>query len=59
LASRSIALELDSAQTRGKPPCGLKWPSESIAIARSYDGIVDMLLLDSHRPGDVQIGGSG
>jgi phosphoribosylanthranilate isomerase len=31
----------------------------SIAIARSYDGIADMLLLDSHRPGDVQIGALG
>jgi phosphoribosylanthranilate isomerase len=29
---------------------------ESIAIARSYDAIADMLLLDSHQPGDVQIG---
>src|SRR3974390_2615218 len=29
---------------------------ESIAIARSYDGVADILLLDSHRPGDVQIG---
>jgi phosphoribosylanthranilate isomerase len=28
---------------------------ESIAIARSYDGIADMLLLDSHRPSDAQI----
>jgi phosphoribosylanthranilate isomerase len=32
---------------------------ESIAIAQSYDGIVDMLLLDSHRPGDTQIGALG
>lgn len=32
---------------------------ESIAIAKSYDGIVDMLLLDSHRPGDRQIGALG
>jgi phosphoribosylanthranilate isomerase len=32
---------------------------ESIAIARSYDGIADMLLLDSHRPGDTQIGALG
>ena len=31
----------------------------SIAIARSYDGVADMLLLDSHRPGDVQIGALG
>jgi len=29
---------------------------ESVAIARSYDEVADMLLLDSHRPGDVQIG---
>jgi len=32
---------------------------ESIAIARSYDGVADMLLLDSHRPSDVQIGALG
>jgi phosphoribosylanthranilate isomerase len=32
---------------------------ESIAIARSYDGIADMLLLDSHQPGDSQIGALG
>jgi phosphoribosylanthranilate isomerase len=32
---------------------------ESIAIAQSYDGIADMLLLDSHRLGDVQIGALG
>ena len=33
--------------------------SESIAWAKSYDGIVDWLLLDSHRPGDIQIGAQG
>jgi len=32
---------------------------ESIAIAKSYDGVADMLLLDSHRPGDAQIGALG
>ena len=32
---------------------------ESIAIAESYDGIADLLLLDSHRPGDTQIGALG
>ena len=32
---------------------------ESIAIAKSYDGIVDFLLLDSHRAGDKQIGALG
>jgi phosphoribosylanthranilate isomerase len=32
---------------------------ESIAIAKSYDGIADMLLLDSHKPGDKQIGALG
>ena len=32
---------------------------ESVAIAQSYDGAADMLLLDSHRPGDVQIGAQG
>src|SRR5262245_39742693 len=32
---------------------------ESIPLATSYDGVADMLLLDSHRPGDVQIGALG
>jgi phosphoribosylanthranilate isomerase len=32
---------------------------KSVAVAQSYDGIADMLLLDSHRPGDVQIGALG
>ena len=32
---------------------------ESIAIAQSYDGITDLLLLDSHRPDDTQIGALG
>jgi phosphoribosylanthranilate isomerase len=31
----------------------------SIAIARSYDGIADFLLLDSHRASDRQIGALG
>jgi phosphoribosylanthranilate isomerase len=33
--------------------------SESIQIAKSYDGIADLLLLDSHTPGDKQIGALG
>lgn len=32
---------------------------ESIGIAKGYDGIADMLLLDTHRPGDIQIGAIG
>jgi phosphoribosylanthranilate isomerase len=32
---------------------------ESIAIAESYDGIADVILLDSHRPHDKQIGALG
>jgi phosphoribosylanthranilate isomerase len=32
---------------------------ESIEIARSYDGIADFLLLDSHRASDRQIGALG
>jgi phosphoribosylanthranilate isomerase len=32
---------------------------QSIGVAKSYDGIADMLLLDSHRPGDAQIGALG
>jgi len=31
----------------------------SIDWAKDYDGIADWLLLDSHRPGDVQIGAQG
>jgi phosphoribosylanthranilate isomerase len=33
--------------------------AESIAWARDYDGIADWLLLDSHKPGDIQIGAQG
>src|SRR5258707_2261510 len=33
--------------------------SGSIAVARSYDGIPDVLLLDSNGEGDAQIGGRG
>jgi phosphoribosylanthranilate isomerase len=32
---------------------------ESIEIARSYDGVTDCLLLDSHRESDRQIGALG
>jgi phosphoribosylanthranilate isomerase len=32
---------------------------ESVQIARSYEGIADYLLLDSHRPSDRQIGALG
>jgi phosphoribosylanthranilate isomerase len=32
---------------------------ESVDLARSYDGIADFLLLDSHRPSDRQIGALG
>ena len=33
--------------------------SEAIAVAKAYDGIVDWILLDSHRVGDTQIGALG
>jgi phosphoribosylanthranilate isomerase len=33
--------------------------SGAIAIAANYDGIADFLLLDSHEPGDKQIGALG
>jgi phosphoribosylanthranilate isomerase len=33
--------------------------ARSIAIAKQYEGVADFLLLDSHRPGDVQIGALG
>ncbi len=32
---------------------------EALALARSYDGVADFLLLDSHRPGDSQVGAQG
>ena len=32
---------------------------EAVALARSYQGVVDFLLLDSHKPGDKQIGALG
>ena len=32
---------------------------ETIAIAQSYDRVADILLLDSHKPGDAQIGALG
>ena len=32
---------------------------ESISIAKSYDGIADLVLLDSYTPGDRQIGALG
>jgi phosphoribosylanthranilate isomerase len=32
---------------------------ESVDIARSYEGVADYLLLDSHRPSDKQIGALG
>lgn len=31
----------------------------SLSIAKSYEGLADILLLDSHRPGDTQIGALG
>src|SRR3954471_15535985 len=31
----------------------------SVSIAKSYEGAVDFLLLDSHREGDAQIGALG
>src|SRR5262249_50544332 len=37
---------------RSIPVCG----EEGLALARSYDGIADFLLLDSHRISDMQIG---
>ena len=32
---------------------------ESVPLAKTYDGIADFLLLDSHEPGDKQIGALG
>ncbi|WGS20171.1 MULTISPECIES: phosphoribosylanthranilate isomerase [unclassified Bradyrhizobium] len=45
----------DSMIMRSVPVFG----EESVEIARSYDGIADYLLLDSHRPSDRQIGALG
>ena len=55
----------DAATLKGKLPGMLIMRSipvmdeASIAIARSYDGIVDFVLLDSHRESDRQIGALG
>jgi phosphoribosylanthranilate isomerase len=55
----------DAASLKPKLPDALLMRSvpvvgeESIAIARSYEGIADFLLLDSHRPSDRQIGALG
>ena len=55
----------DAATLKGKLPGMLIMRSipvmgeASIAIARSYDGVVDLLLLDSHRESDRQIGALG
>jgi phosphoribosylanthranilate isomerase len=35
------------------------WDDSCVSIAQSYDGLADLLLLDSHRPGDTQIGALG
>jgi phosphoribosylanthranilate isomerase len=32
---------------------------ESISLARQYEGVVDYLLLDSHKEGDFQVGATG
>jgi phosphoribosylanthranilate isomerase len=32
---------------------------EAVGIAQAYDGLVDWILLDSHRAGDAQIGAQG
>lgn len=55
----------DAASLKSKLPNVLLMRSvpvvneESIALARSYEGIADFLLLDSHRPSDRQIGALG
>ena len=33
--------------------------AQSIGWAQDYDGVADWLLLDSHKPGDIQIGAQG
>jgi phosphoribosylanthranilate isomerase len=32
---------------------------DSVDLARTYDGVADLLLLDSHQPGDRQVGALG
>jgi phosphoribosylanthranilate isomerase len=32
---------------------------QSVDLARAYDGVADLLLLDSHEPGDQQVGALG
>jgi phosphoribosylanthranilate isomerase len=53
---RQLKVKFDSLVVmRSIPVVG----EESISIAKDYDGIADILLLDSHRPGDTQIGALG
>lgn len=33
--------------------------AQSVTLAKDYEGVADFLLLDSHRPGDIQIGAQG
>jgi phosphoribosylanthranilate isomerase len=55
-ATRTLKEKLPHAVVmRSVPVSG----EESIAIAQSYEGIADFLLLDSHRPADRQIGALG
>jgi phosphoribosylanthranilate isomerase len=64
-ASSDLLLPAQAAQLRKMFPDVILMRSvpvvglESIAIANSYDGVVDFLLLDSHRTGDAQIGALG
>ncbi len=45
----------DLTLMRSIPVTGL----ESVDLARFYDGLADFLLLDSHEPGDAQVGALG
>jgi phosphoribosylanthranilate isomerase len=64
-ASVELLTPADVAGLRGRLPATEIMRSvpvvgeESIAIAQGYDGIVDFVLLDSHRVGDNQIGALG
>jgi phosphoribosylanthranilate isomerase len=55
-ATRALKEKLpDALVMRSVPVSG----EESIVIAQSYEGIADLLLLDSYRPADRQIGALG
>lgn len=63
-APEKLSVEATAALKRALPGIAIMRSipvvdESSIALAQSYDGIADFLLLDSHRAGDDQIGALG